>query len=212
MNADADIILKGLEERLNRSAESVTPPGVYLDPQGIEYLFQELTGLGAPPGVRYAAPDEDRTGAAQLVYEPEAAAPAPVQAVYEALLPVLDRKIPLARQAEDLVPLVHNYVRIEGLLQATRFPDGHPNLEITFAGVRGLLFYQEDFFTNLVKPLLTNDRFFTLYTEVEALVYLHGPVQRTIFYHLTYGDNMEHDWAPLVPVAIRNRTEVPENS
>ncbi|MFH1091502.1 MAG: hypothetical protein V1742_08020, partial [Pseudomonadota bacterium] len=84
--------------------------------------------------------------------------------------------MPLVDRAEDLSGLVHDYARVKGYLQATHFPDGNLNLEIVFAGVRGLLFYTKEFFSSLVRPMLSDDRFHTFHCDIEALVYLPGQV------------------------------------
>ena len=189
-----EIILNRLEARSGETRQKVRTPYLYLDPEGVLYLFQELTGVPGPPEVR--VPGGPEVG--------ERGQPSPAHHLFEAMRPVLEEKVPLAEDAGDLENKNHEYVRVTGRLQATHFPDGELNLEIFFAEVRGLLFFTESFFNSMVRPLVGDDRFHALEADVEALVYVHGPVRRTIFYHQSYGDNREHLWVPLVPVAVRN--------
>lgn len=212
MNNDLEIILSNLRELLNQARNYVRPPYLYLDPEAVLHLFQDLTGLTDPPRVWYFAPKGGQAGRAEVSLEPGPGNTVPVHILFRAMYPILEQKAPLVGRAEDLVPLAHRYARVQGLMQSTRFPDGNLNLEIEFCGVRGLLFFTRSFFSSMVRPLLDHDRIHTLSSRVKALVYAHGQVQRTIFYHQTYGDNREHDWLPLAPVAIRkagNTQETP---
>ena len=202
MNADLDIIVKGLTDRINNSRDSVDPPLIYLDREAVGYLLQELTGLAGPAGFRIAGP----AGAVSVepyVNAEGAGWACPDSWLFEAMSPVLEKKIPLAGGAVDVDGRVHQLARVKGVLQATRFPDGERNLEIVFEGVRGLLYYSEHCFNSLTRPLLRDDRFFTIFSQVEALLYVHGRSRRTIFYHQSFGDNMEHTWAPVTPVVVR---------
>lgn len=210
MNNDLEIILSNLRELLNQARNHVRPPYLYLDPEAALHLFQDLTGLTDMPRIWYFAPKGGQAGRAEVSLEPGPGNTVPIHILFEAMGPILEQKVPLVGRAEDLAPLVHRYARVQGLMQSTHFPDGNLNLEIEFAGVRGLLFFTRSFFSSVVRPFLDHDRIHTLFSRVEALVYAHGEVQRTIFYHQTYGDNREHDWLPLAPVAIRKAENTQE--
>jgi hypothetical protein len=194
MPGSMEIILNRLEALPRETRRKVRTPYLYLDPEAVAYLFQELTGLPGPPEVRVPGGPEAGEHGQQ----------SPAHHLFEAMRPVLEERAPLAESAGDLDIKNHEYVRVKGRLQATHFPDGALNLEILFAEVRGLLFFTESYFNSMIRPLVGDDRFHALEADVEALVYVHGPVRRTIFYHQSYGDNREHLWVPLTPVAIRN--------
>lgn len=202
MADNLDTILENLKARQSRTTERVQSPFIYLDPEAVRHLFQELTGLSEPPRVRIKADEDGKPGRTRFTLGPGPGFEPPAQVLFQAMVPILREKITLVRQADDLKALTHGYARIQGLLQATHFPDGNLNLELVFAGVHGMLFYTPGFFSSMARPLLTDDRFHTLSCRVEAHVYVHGPVQKTIFYHQTYGDNVEHTWLPLAPVAL----------
>lgn len=202
MDRALDIILHGLAEELNRTADRIRPPDVYLDPEAVHRLFQDLTGLADPPRVVYSVGTDDRGGGAEPTLEAGRGQPVSIPVLYRAMRTVLDRTIPLVDRPEDVPSLANRLARIRGVLQSTRFPDGGLNLEIQFVGVRGLLFFTPAWFSSMIRPLLLDDRIMAFQSPVEALVRLHGPMQRTIFYHQTYGDNREHAWQPLVPAVI----------
>ncbi|MBW2060963.1 MAG: hypothetical protein JRI95_05290 [Deltaproteobacteria bacterium] len=199
MNDNLEIILNFLRERSTQAQDWLKSPYLYLDPEGVQYLFQELTGLKGLPSMRL----DPGEGRAELRLESGPGSELPLHLVYQALVPLVRQKAPLINRKEELTGLVQSYAWVQGMLQGTRFPDGAFNIEILFHGTRGLLFYTRDFFSSMLRPLLDHDRIFTLQCPVEALVYVHGPVMKQIFYHHTYGDNKEHDWLPLVPVAIQ---------
>ena len=198
-----DAIVSQLEGRLNREGDLVEPPLIYLDPEAVRHLYQELTGLEEPPRIAVTLPEGGRPGRAEAVLARDSGYRPPARLLYESMVPVLAEQVPLVEGLEDLAPLAYRYARIRGRLQSTHFPDGHLNMEVLFAGARGMLFFTKAFFSSMVRPLLLTDRFHALHCEVEALVYVHGRAQRTIFYHQMFGDDLEHDWIPLVPVALR---------
>lgn len=201
MSEDLNQILDHLRRRLRRGADRLRPPHLYLDPGGVRHLYAELCGVSEPPTVQLI-PDPS-TGRVELDLDPAGTGPSsPWSLVYEAMAPLIERKTPLIDQPEPLEAPGWRFARIEGELRNTRFPDGKLNLEIDFAGLRGLLFYQPDFFSSLVQPLTADDRFQFFDTPVKALVFLQGPVQTTIFYHQTYGDNTEYRWLPVTPVVM----------
>jgi hypothetical protein len=168
------------------------------------FLFQELCGLKRPPDVVLTRSEAGYSSEIQL--EPVGARgfSLPVSMLLEGMYPVLKRRTPEIQAASDL-PMDHSkFAFIRGLFQTTRFPDGNLNLEINFFGVKGILFYNQDNFGPFIRPLIVHDRFYDFSGEVEALVYMPGRIQSTIFYHQTYGDNKEHEWSPLVPIAIKS--------
>lgn len=201
MDSDLDKILKNLQKALENTRSKVEPPPLYIDQEGVLYLFQTLTGLSRPPslGIEY-----NRSGTPRISLEQGLGPEPPIHLVYQAVLPILKKKTPLVSKEEDLTGMAHEYARIRGVLSGTRFPDGRSNLEIRFADIRCLLFYAREKFSSMIQPLLQNDRFFSLECQVEALVYIQGPVQKSIFYHDTYGDDKEHAWLPSVPVVIKS--------
>ncbi|MEW6264734.1 MAG: hypothetical protein AB1641_16805 [Thermodesulfobacteriota bacterium] len=203
MNEDLATVIAALKERLSRTQDWLELAYPYLDPEGARHLFQELTGLKHPPKAVFL-PAVNDSSPAEIRLEAEHGQEQPDHILFEAMLPILERKIPYIRKADDLNRLERRLAWIKGLLAATRFPDGELNLEIVFAGVRGLLFYDRRYFSSMIRPLLTSDRVHALALEVEALVYSPGRVERLIFYHQSYGDNKEHQWLPLVPLAIRD--------
>ncbi|MBF0531183.1 MAG: hypothetical protein HQK55_18330 [Deltaproteobacteria bacterium] len=199
MPEERESIIKAIMDRLVGSTPSLSPPLPYLDQEGVRHIFQELTGLADPP----VRPGDVSPSAATSIGTVGASNQTPIHMLYEAMLPAIERYVPLIRQPDELNWRQHDYARIQGLMQGTHFPDGDLNMEIQFAGIRGLIFYDPAKFSSMFRPLLITDRLFTLYLEVEALVYVQGPLQRNIFYHQIYGDNREHLWAPLVPVVIK---------
>lgn len=181
------------------------------------YLFQELTGLQEAPRFSMVRPgssvEEARPGAGiKLASDCEQGTRAPLHMLYEAMGDLLDTAVPLAGSLSEIFKEGRRLARVKGRLRATRFPDGNLNLELLFAGVRGLVFYTEEYFNSLIRPVLHNDRVFTMEETVEALIYLLGPVQRIIFYHQTYGDNQEYDWVPVAPAVIRSLGVVGEGA
>ncbi len=196
-------VLNNLQELLDKSPDVVQPPEIYLDPEAVRHIFTRLTGLAEPPRIGLRFPPDG--GPALAVLEPSAGngRETPPHLLFAAMAPLLAERLPLTEKPEDLAVRSNHYARILGFLQTTRFPDGRLNLEIGFAGLRGMLFYTKPFFNSMVRPLLGQNRFYSLETWVEAVVYVVGPIQRAIFYHQAYGDNREHDWLPLVPVVIR---------
>ena len=203
MNKDLEAILAGLQARLNQTRDLMGIPYLYLDPEAVRHLFQNLTGLKEPPRVRVLDMEGQNRGRIELDLESGPGYEPPAQILFEAMAPAIEKKMPLIEQPDDLANMVHRYARVRGLLQATRFPDGNLNMEVAFLGLRGILFYTPAFFSSVIRPLLSDDRFHTLYCQVEAFVYVHGPVQKIIFYHQSYGDNLEHEWLPLAPVVLR---------
>jgi hypothetical protein len=198
-------ILLRLKQGLKQAAGRFDRPYLYLDPEGVNALFQEFTGLSGPPQVRIEV-----TGASDVEVSLEsgrAGVPPALPLLFESLAPLLRQRLILVSDKTALKESEPRYVWVSGRLEATHFPDGNLNLEIRFAGVRGVLFYTPAFFSSVIRPFLAQDRIHTLTLPVEALVFVHGPVKRQIFYHLTYGDNEEHDWLPLVPLMIRQRPE-----
>ncbi len=202
MNNKLQTILDNLKERLDREGQVLKPPFLYLDPEGARHLYEQLTGLSSPPDLQVSYPIDNGVCSYSVSAITGVGTEAPLPLLFESMWPVIKAEVMDLDRPEVLPPAVHQYAHIRGLMQATRFPDGNLNLEIVFAGLRGLLFFTESYFSSLMRPFLGDDRFYELCFNVEALVYLHGPLQRTIFYHQTYGDNMEHDWLPLVPMAI----------
>ncbi|MBU2548224.1 MAG: hypothetical protein KKB20_07445 [Proteobacteria bacterium] len=198
-----DLIVRRIQGRLNRESGPLEPPLIYLDPEAVRHIYQELTGLDEPPGIHVALPEAEAPGRAEARFGIETGYRPPARLLFEAMSPILDETVPRVDRPEDLHPLAYRYARIFGRFQTTHFPDGGLNLEISFAGVRGILFYTKAFFSSMVRPLLGSDRFHSLGCQVEALVYLHGRPQRTIFYHQSFGDDQEHVWLPLAPVALR---------
>jgi hypothetical protein len=205
LSDDLAAILGRLQSAHAEPRGRIDPPFLYLDPEAVLHLFQSLTGLDRPPRIQtgWSPKNGPASGGFAAVPDPEAGPP--LQALYQAMSPLLDQRIPMARTAEDLNGREGQWVRLSGRLQTTRFPDGRLNLAIGLPGIWGLLFYHPGHFHTLTRPLLGEDRFHALGTRVEALVYVQGPIQRVIFYHQTYGDNQEHDWLPLSPVVIRPR-------
>ena len=201
MDSDLDKILKNLQQVLENTRSKVEAPPLYMDQEGVLYLFQTLTGLSRPPSL---GTDYNRNGTPRISLEQGPGLEPPIHLVYQAVLPILKKKMPLVSKAEDLTGMAHEYARIRGVLSGTRFPDGRSNLEIRFADIRCLLFYTREKFSSMIQPLLQNDRYFSLECQVEALVYIQGPVQKSIFYHHTYGDDKEHAWLPSVPVVIKS--------
>ena len=206
MPTDLEIILKNLEDNLNQTRYIVRPPFFYLDYEAVDDLFHDVTGWCDRPRLRYQLDQEEGGGRIDVITDPARGGQVPAAALFEAMEPVLWSKIPLVEKAEGLNGLAYRYARVRGILQSTHFPDGNLNLEITFAGVRGVLFYTPSNFASLVRPMLVANNFHSICTPVDALFFVHGCLQRTIFYHQTYGDNREHDWLPLVPVVIREDT------
>jgi hypothetical protein len=200
MDSALEIILNNLKTMLDTVRPTVEPPPLYLDQEGVLYLFQSLTGLNRLPSIDF---DHAQGGAPRIKLEHGSGLEPPMHLVYQAVLPILRKKTPLVSKEADLEGMAHGYAQIRGVLSGTRFPDGRSNLEIRFADIRCLLFYTRENFNSMFQPLLQNDRYFTLECPVEALVFLQGPVQKSIFYHQTYGDDKEHTWLPLVPVVIK---------
>ena len=193
MKENLAAFIRRLDQRFESGAAVLSPPYLYLDREAVSHVFQDLYGLETPPGRRASGTlDGGSTDG-----------PAPIHLTLAAMEPALAEKAAEASTAESLSALVHNFARVRGRLGITRFPDGNLNLEIDVNGIRGLLFYEKRWFNSLVRPLLEDDRIFTLDHQVEALVFIHDRVRRTIFYHMTYGDNQEHDWLPLGPVFIK---------
>ena len=209
MSSVLDKITNYLAERYQGLDPVIRTPYIYLDPQVVRYLFQELTGLDDAPRVR-PVHGEGATKASfpvvgfELVSDNEPGARVPWHILYEAMGAMIDTAVPLVTMASEIGTEGRRLIRVQGRLLATHFPDGNLNLEIVFAGVRGLVFYTEEYFNSMNRPLLHDDRFFTLDENVEALIYLLGPVQRTIFYHQTYGDDQEYDWIPVTPAVVRS--------
>jgi hypothetical protein len=206
MNATLESILAEINHLLDRREGLVEAPFHYLDPDVVSYLFQELTGLSEYPDIPLAMDEDQGAGASVGIPKGKGRKP-PLYLVYKAMIPELNQRVPRIDGSETLTALEGRFARIQGLLQSTRFPDGRLNLEIAFGDVRGVLFYTEDFFSSMLRPLLAHDRFHALHDRVEALVYVHGSLKKTIFYHQSYGDNQEHAWVPLVPVVIENRSQ-----
>ena len=179
----------------------IESPYHYLDSHVVSYLFQELTGFSDYPDILYGA--EPNQGGPRVVPPRGEGIKAPLHLVYKAMIPKLAQRIPMIDGSESLAGLRGRFARIRGDLGSTRFPDGLLNLEIVFGDVRGVLFYTEEFVSSMLRPLLAHDRFHELRDQVDALVCIHGPLRKTIFYHQSYGDNQEHAWIPLVPVVIR---------
>ena len=204
MTNELQIIMNNLTALVGREQDMVRPPYLYLDPEAVEHIFQELTGLSGLPFVYFSAPAGEKKGRMEVGLDPSAGGRrAPLHLLFEAMSGLIEAKAPLVSRPEDLTHLAYRYARVRGVLQATHFPDGGLNLEISFAGVRGLLFFTPSAFSSMIRPLIDHDRFHSLHCQIEALVYPHGRIQRTIFYHQSYGDNQEHDWIPLVPIVIR---------
>lgn len=199
INKDLTAVLKRLEELLNQPRAWIDTPYTYLDPEGALYLFQEITGLRDP----LPALMNHEQGKFTLDSDAATGLAIPPHQMLNAVLSILNEKIPVIKDEADLSGLSHKYALITGLLQGTHFPDGGLNIEIQFSSVRGLLFYTPEYFSSMIRPVLSHDRFHTLDCQVEALVYLHDKVQRLIFYHQTYGDDTEHSWVPVTPVYIR---------
>ncbi|MBW2090904.1 MAG: hypothetical protein JRI34_02120 [Deltaproteobacteria bacterium] len=200
MNDDLQTILNALQERLTQPQDFLNSPFLYLDPEGVLYWFQELTGLRDLPRMRINPGGDIKI---EITFTAGSGGTLPLHLVCRALIPLLKQKVPFIQKKEDLLGLVQRYAWVQGTLQGTHFPDGSFNVEILFCDLRGVLFYTKDFFSSMVRPLLDNDRIYTLKCSVEALVYVHDEIIRQIFYHHTFGDNREHDWLPLVPVAIQ---------
>ena len=218
MGSDLKTIIEHLAEQYNGPGPVIRPPYLYLDPKAVLYLYQELTGLREAPHRVEAfcvAPHLAETQtAAGIEIRPEYGQghQIPLHILYEAMEALIDSAVPEVKTLPEVIRDGSRLIRTRGRLQTTHFPDGNLNLEITFAGVRGLVFYTEGYFNSLTRPLLHNDRFFAMDENVEALLYLLGPVQRIIFYHQAYGDNQEYDWLPVAPVVIRNVRTVEEAS
>jgi len=200
MSEDLKIILSHLESRVKNAKDFLQSPCLYLDPEGVLYLFRELTALKEPPSIRVSYQEGGR---AELSIGHGSGESPPLHVLYEAIYPTLQKKIASVQETADLEERGPGFALVNGILQGTRFPDGNLNMEIIFAGVRGLLFYHSEFFSSVFKPLLVNDRFHKIHYTVEALVFIQDKVQQQIFYHHTYGDNKEHSWVPLVPVVIK---------
>ncbi|MBW1708436.1 MAG: hypothetical protein JRG97_03840 [Deltaproteobacteria bacterium] len=201
MNTDLDIILNALKKRLARTQDWIQSPYLYLDPEGVLYLFQHLSGLNNLPLARLNPGGNEQV---ELSHREGTGGAIPIHIVYQALFPLLKEKIPQPAKKEDFHGLRQRYAWVKGTLQGTHFPDGNFNVEILIGDIRGVLFFTKDFFSSTVRPLLDHDRIFTLQCPVEALVYVHGEVRNQVFYHQTFGDNKEHDWLPLVPVAVQS--------
>ena len=206
MNRDRETIRTLLAGRMNRTADRIRPPFMYLDPEAALYIYRELTGLADLPGVVFGAGSGTEQPEFEVTFDGRGRE-ASDQLVFEAMWPVVREKTPLVENAEQADLASGGFGRVRGLLQSTHFPDGNLNLEIVFGDVRGVLFFNTDHFSSVVRPLVGNDRFHTLTSRVEALVFLHGPVQRMIFYHQSYGDNQEHAWLPLAPVAVMDDSD-----
>ena len=212
MSNNLQIILDNLKSRLDREGAGLDPPFLYLDPEGARHLYEQLTGLGHAPGIRFTYPEGGGAGSYTVSAAPDAGNEAPLPLLFESMWPLIKNQVRHVDRPEAMPVAVHQYAHIRGLMQTTRFPDGRLNPEIVFAGLRGLLFFTENYFSSLMRPFLGHDRFHTLSCNVKAVVYVHGPLRKTIFYHQTYGDNMEHDWLPLVPVAIIRLDEKEESA
>ena len=205
MNSDLDDILAEISRRLDRAGGVIEAPFLYLDPHVVSYLFQELTGFSEYPEIRYGVEANQR--GPRVIPPGGEGITAPPHLVYKAMIPKLSQRIPQVRGSESLVGLKGRFARISGELRSTRFPDGLLNLEIVFGDVRGVLFYTEEFISSMLRPLLAHDRFHEFQDRVDALVCVHGPLRKTIFYHQSYGDNQEHAWVPLVPVVIETNAD-----
>ena len=201
MTETLDSILTEINRLLDRRVGLVEAPFHYLDPDVVAYLFQELTGLGEFPEIPAKGGQNRDAGTGAAIPKDRGSKP-PLYIVYKAMVPELSQRVPQIDGAETLIALEGRFARIQGLLQSTRFPDGRLNLEIAFGDVRGVLFYTKDYLSSMLRPLIAHDRFHALQDRVKALVYVHGPLKKTIFYHQSYGDNKEHAWIPLVPVVI----------
>jgi len=198
-------IMTRLRQGLKEAAGRFDRPYLYLDPEGVNTLFQEYTGLSDPPQIRI---EVSETSGVELILETgRAGVPPAPPLLFESLAPLLRRRLTFLTDKAELKEPEPRYAWVSGRLEATHFPDGNLNLEIRFAGVRGVLFYTPSFFSSVIRPLLVQDRIHALTLPVEAVVFVHSPIKRQIFYHLTYGDNEEHDWLPLVPLMIRLRPE-----
>ena len=211
MNNDLTFILNSISQRLDRAAGRLDPPYIYLDAESVNYLFQELCGLEHPPDIVLSESEVGLSCRVELEPDRKKGFPLPAILLFDCMYQVLKDKASTIKSVEDISTMSTRYAFISGLFQTTRFPDGNLNLEINFAGIRGILFYHKDHFGPLVRPLIDQDRFYTFSADVEALVYFPDRIQRTIFYHQTYGDNKEHDWSPLVPICIKNSPDKEES-
>ena len=209
MRQALESILTEMNRLLDRGKGVIDSPFHYLDPGVVAYLFQELTGLNDYPEILVQAGKAQGSGMCATLSKGEGNK-APQYLVYKAMTPELSQRVPMIQGTESLAHLEGRFARITGRLQSTRFPDGRLNLEIVFGDVRGVLFHTEEFFSSMWWPLLADDRFHELRDMVEALVYVHGPLKKTIFYHQSYGDNKEHAWVTLVPVVIGTYVESDE--
>lgn len=160
--------------------------------------------MSEPPLFTFSGLAEDDLGSEGKSTE---AAP-PSHHLFEAMLPALYEKIPKLTELTEIDSRFNQYALIDGTLEGTHFPDGGLNLEITFLGLKGVLFFKRSWFNSMIRPLIDNDRLFTICQEVSALVYLHDKVQHQVFYHGTYGDNRSHAWLPLTPVVIWARDQL----
>lgn len=194
-------ILKNLEDFYAAKDKPLTPPYHYLDKESVHHIYQDITGLVDTPRL-HPGPKEQGGPLVSSLDKPGGLA-VPLHILFEAMQPVLKAIIPFAENAEDLNSRVLDYAWIKGTMQSSRFPDGNLNLEISFGDVRGMLFFSRSYFSSMIRPLLIHDRFHEFSSEVEALVLVRAQVQSTIFYHQSYGDNMEHLWAPIVPAAVK---------
>jgi hypothetical protein len=207
MNNYRQEILDNLREILNRQVNAIHWPCLYLDPEGAWHIYRELSGWSSAPEIQPFDLTKEKAGTADTIALLAPQGEVTHYFIFEAMAPIIQRLVPLAKEAGDIDPARRRFARIQGQLQTTRFPDGNLNLQITFANIRGLLFFTPGFFNSMFRPLLNDDRFYDLSRPVEALVYMHDRIKKTIFYHPIHGDDIEHQWMPVVPVAIRDMNE-----
>jgi hypothetical protein len=212
MTENMHTIMANLKERLGTGPNRLIPPYIYFDNGICLHFFQEFTGLNEPPPIRSADVNDEHISNRTPLISPDHLALPALHLLFDSMLPLVNERVPLIERLDQLTAHVHCFIRLQGLMQSTHFPDGRLNLEISFAGVRGVLFHTPEYFNSLIRPVIKQDRFFDFKSPVDMLAYLHGPPQKLIFYHQTYGDNKEYDWAPLVPVTVRNKqiTEMDE--
>ena len=205
MRNNLEIIRANLVKGQSRGDRTLRSPYLYFDSAAVMRIFRDLTGLSDPGKI--SMPGDGNVAGDVLT-----PAPPSNELLFEAMAPIIEEDAPRAESAGDLEGRSFNYLRIGGTLETTRFPDGNLNLELSFGGVRGLLFFTKSCFDSLVRPVLFQDRLHWFSRRVEALVYSVGDMAATIFYHQTYGDNQEHQWLPLVPVVLREAGLDPDGS
>ncbi|MFH1136053.1 MAG: hypothetical protein V1816_08190 [Pseudomonadota bacterium] len=197
MKSNLEIVTANLKKGLSKQNGPLRPPYLYLDRAAVRRIFRELTGMNGLGGMAIAEGGPAITPSLELLFE--------------AMAPILEEKTRGIAAGDDLAGLAFEYLRIGGVLETTRFPDGNLNLELVFGQVRGLLFCARENFDSLARPVLFQDRLHVFSRRVEALVFPVGEIRTTIFYHQAYGDNQEHPWLPLVPVVIRDAGGDPED-